>query len=184
MIRPALVAIITVISWSAFAAPKIIGDNSDEVKKHADLKPKASAYIDKVDKEVSRIIGMSKQQPTSHEIAAQSRKMNALADEGDPLGSFPDSPLYQCRAAGISARTMWSAMIGMIPTQTPQQAHDDYRKLAKECRQQLAKAPEAKVTVETPETERMPPFPGCLSVVSINKSGPNTWTCPKKNIPR
>lgn len=184
MIRRVLIALIASVSLSAFAAPKIIGDNSDEVKKHADLKSKASAYIDKVDKEISKIIGMAKQQPTSQEIAAQSRKMNALADEGDPFGTFMDSPLHQCRAAGISARTMWGAMIGMIPTQPPQQAHEEYRQRAKECRQQIANPPEAKVKVETPEAERMPPFPGCLSVVSINKSGPNAWTCPKKNIPR
>lgn len=171
--------VLCTLSISAVAAPKIIGDNSAEVKKHADLKPVASAYIEQTDREVAKILGMAKQNPNGQQIAAQSRKMNALADEGEPIGTFLNSPLHKCRAAGIDARSLWQTMIGLISTQTPQAALDTYRKTAADCRKQITNKPEPTVTVETPATEKAPPFKGCLQIISLDQSTVRQWTCPK-----
>lgn len=191
-IQISIAAVIAAISCIASASPTVVGDNSDEVKKHADLKPKATAYISKLDKEVSKIIGigMSRRQLTSQEIAAQNRAMNALAEEGEPLGNFLESPLHRCRFAGSSARMLWQTMTGFITVQTPQRAYDDYQKVAKECRQQIATAPAPTVTVHAPLKQATPPYRGCLAVMLLDpppgskaaKPNYTEWTCPKGSV--
>lgn len=112
---------------------------ADDSSDRARLRTMARSYIDRVDSEVSRMLHLAKSDLTGPEVVAQSKRMNALADEGDPIGAFPFSPFHQCRSAGIDARALWQTMTGMIQTQTTKAARTKYTMTAKECRQQIAK---------------------------------------------
>ncbi|WP_375592206.1 hypothetical protein [Chitiniphilus eburneus] len=159
----------------------IVADSNDEeVATYAAQRADAQAYLEKLHRAVKDILQMTAL-PEGAELPAQSRKMNALAKEGDIFGApfQPNAPFAYCRSAGISADQFWKVLAGSIPTGVPADALTKYNDDATACGAALLKPPKAVVTLYGPSDQNKPPFKGCLSVLQLEPKKPySIWTCP------
>ncbi|MBI3143798.1 MAG: hypothetical protein HYZ18_00725, partial [Pseudogulbenkiania sp.] len=145
-------------------------------------KDAAGRYIQTLDTEVKRISGMAGVSVDGATIAATSRKLGGLKQQGEQFGTTFTSPLDKCRSAGIYARMYWDVMAGFITTETPAKALATYRENARWCREQIATQPKPTVTIKAAAGK--PPFQGCLRVLSLDEQPGQavSWSCPKANV--
>lgn len=165
----------------------VASDNAVALEKYKKQQPFAKVYLEKLDSEVGHILKMAESRQDSTAIAAQSKRMNELKIDGEVFGALfqPDSPLAQCRNAGIEAGKFWDVMAGFMTTEKPEDALENYKKVSGYCRDAMAEKPVAQVTLLGPTDVTSPPFPGCLSVISVSgKPEHLQWTCPAGAISR
>ena len=98
----------------------VVGSNAENIARYEAKRTGAEQYLGEVIAAVDELLAMNKL-PEGAALAAQSRKMNALADKGDVFGAFvgPNfSYLHECRSTGIAAASIWNVMAGFITTET------------------------------------------------------------------
>ena len=174
-----------------YATPKIVGDNSEAIKKHAIMKPAAEAYLSKVTAAVEKFTKKSGKTVTLDWANEQSQIMNKLAKEGEQFDSSIFGQFYHCRAVGFDAMVFWRSTINQTDKAQAKRAQEKYFESAKKCQQQIdEKAPTPIVTIHASLKQKTPPYPGCLQVLSLDPlpGSPETkelyteWTCPKENV--
>lgn len=160
----------------------VIGNNSSDAEKHEVLRQSAIKYILKVSDATEEVRAMERL-PVGPDLPAQSRKMTALAAEGDIYGTAFDS-LGHCGAAGRAANLFWTARrTGSVGSLSPQQAYEGVNEAAEACRKQIAKKLELTVTLNGPVEQVKPPFPGCLTILDFEEKPTfSQWTCPSAAV--
>jgi hypothetical protein len=156
----------------------VVGSNAQEIARYKAKRADAEMYLGEVISAVDELTTM-KTLPVGPDLPVQSRKMNALADQGDVFGTFAgpnDSYLHECRSSGIAARLLWDVMAGTVTTMTPVSALEGFNSHVRGCISQIKTPPESKITLLGPPEQVMPPFEGCLS------AGDSHWTCPTSVI--
>ena len=159
----------------------VSSDNTAAIENYKKQQPFAKVYLEKLDREVERIMDMAKSTQDSAAIAEQSKRMREIKGDGEVFGAVfqPNSPLAQCRSAGIEAAKFWDVMAGFITTEKPEEALASYKKVAGYCRDAMAEKPVPEMTLLGPTDVTAPPYPGCLTVISAeNKPKYKQWTCP------
>ncbi|MGE1317863.1 hypothetical protein [Pseudomonas aeruginosa] len=163
---------------------EVVKDNSSEINFYKEKRKSAALYLKKAVSYVEEIKRM-KSLPEGPALPAQSRKMNALVDEGEQFGDI-FSPLSHCRLAGHNARMFWSVMTGNIATSTPEEGFEEFEEQVRGCKGQLVKEPEAITTIRT-SVDKGIPFKGCLEVIQLRREGESDfreWTCPTSVLPK
>ena len=178
-----------------YKTPKIVGDNSEVIKKHAVMKRAAEAYLPKLTAAVENFTKKSGKIITLEWANEQSGIMNDLAKEGEQFDSTIFGHFYYCRAAGFDAMVFWRSMITQTDNANAKanakNAREKYRQSVEKCQQQINENPHVPtVTIHASPKQKNPPYPGCLKVIVLDSPDENSdnkplyieWTCPKENV--
>ena len=158
----------------------ITGDNSTEVARHKELLPAAKTYLKEVQTNALKIQSLDRP-PEGRERTLQSIEMTNLLKEGEIFGTQTESNstgLHECRSFGIKAKTYWDVVSGSITTITTTEAIENYNNAISACEKQIKQEIEATVTLTGPVAPAIPPFKGCLEIISFDENPTSrTWTC-------
>lgn len=160
----------------------VVDGNREMLTRYRAKRSAADHYVQKIVAATNQMLSMDTL-PSGPALPAQSRKINALKQEGEMFGSFvgPDaSYLHHCYASGIAVHTLWNTLAGFIRYETPHQALVELNKNITECLSQIENPPSARVTLIGPATHSSPPFQGCQEIIDLAKkdAGYKQWGCP------
>lgn len=174
---------------------RIIGDNTKEVKYHAENQKKAKDHLLIVQDLVDRTTNMMQEtyQMRAHSPEAQASlqkivsNINTLRQDNVSYGDPITSPLGKCSNIGtFAAQALTAIGIGMEkPSESNQQKAErtvaTFMQQRKECADQISNPPKDIIYALADENISINTmFPGCAKILEVGgrKDGKQQWSCP------